>query len=220
MACEDQSLRLRRPLRESGPLGKLLLLRAGNTMDRFCRAFVGTRSYPGPDFKWPTFRPLGQSDETFRYPAGTTLVDTSDGHFSDIDNDGKLDRLVTYEISTGGLEEIVHGVLPQDASDDEARTLLEKMAFANDDVIRALRGDGYKIFAGDQTAFHSVNYVFLEAFRYEDTSWFHATLPVPVTAADIAKDPKTADTSTDVILKPAPEGGLQEICAFRQTPRL
>jgi hypothetical protein len=211
---------LRQPIHDSGPLGKLLLLRSADNRERFCRAYVTARNYSGSGVDWPSLRPIGPSVEVFGYPAEAMLIDTSEGHFTDLDNDGKLDRIVTSELHSGGDDRILLGVLPQDAPDDVAYTMLSKITFAGNDEIRALRGDGYKIFAGDQTAFHSVSSVFLEAFRYQDASWLHAALAPSLTAAEIAIDPKSADTSTDLILKPTPEGGLQEICAFRQTPRL
>lgn len=217
--CVDQSQRLRNPSRRTGPLGKLLLMRHASNTKEFCRAFVGVSSYLSSATYWPTLRPLGNR-EIFTYPDGAMTIDPSDGNFIDIDNDFRPDRIVRYELHSGGVDEIVLGVLPQGAADDDADTLKYKLAFADGDRIRALRIEGYTIFAGDQTAFRSVGSVYLELFRYEDASWLHATLPPGLTAESFAIDPKTAETSTDLILRPMPDGTLQEICAFRQTPQL
>jgi hypothetical protein len=66
-----------------------------------------------------------------------------------------------------------------------------------------------RVFAGDQTALEEARYTTLTLFQADGQTFMHARWAI-----------RRADLPDDLILKPNPTGGLDEICAWKAIPAL
>lgn len=218
VACIDRSEFLQ-PRRDN-PLkpGEMSLVRAAPGTDGFCRSLLRVETRPASEIagdsrvwqRWPTFQRDGievllEADD--RRPDRPRLLD--------LDNSGRMSRAVASrpELGVGpGTAKTVWSLLPADASDAEAeeRAALLDRAWDGDAVAR-LRSSGITIFAGDQTALDGVIGVHLTPFRREGVTWM---------LAERLWTPTDRNELTGIVLRPSPDGAMQELCAFRSTPPL
>jgi hypothetical protein len=149
-----------------------------------------------PPHNWPTFVPTEPRNAVV-IPSENSL---NTEHF-DIDNDGRVDT----PSKVTGENQYFDGtfwMLPptgrqptQQQIEDTSRAVMEQRASGP-------RLAGWRIYSGDQTGFHEPRYTRLTPFTLDGQTYFEATWAVSWA------DPRV------LLLRPTPEGLLDQICAF------
>jgi len=85
-------------------------------------------------------------------------------------------------------------------------SLQENLNNLGEEQADELRKSGIHVFAGDQTAYGRIGGIHVVPFIRNGTTWMHAS---PIVAFG------ASDRPSDIILRPTPEGTLDEICAFK-----
>lgn len=214
VACVDRSDLLRpRPANPDRP-GEIRLLRAAYGAEHFCRGLISLEpQLPGGSHRWRTW-------PTFQRDGIETLLGPDPGpdarpRLLDLDNSGRLSRAVSSRPENGGgpgADKTVWSPMPFDATEAEVeeRAAALDIAWGEEEITR-LRGSGVSVFGGDQTAFRSFYGVHLRPFRREGVTWM---------LAEVRGFPEDREAPTGIVLRPFPDGGMEEVCAFRATPPL
>ncbi|QGZ97049.1 hypothetical protein [Terricaulis silvestris] len=208
--CTNASQRLAglEPDRSRGAPGTLHLERSAPGEEGFCRALVvpAARLFSSPLDAWPAFVSSLPAEmivdrEDARYRLRDKLL--ADGF--DLDNDGVHDRPVLIE-SEGNYIDAAYWALPPRPVRE--RRIMRADAHDFTDNVDTLRAEGWRVFAGDQTTYGEIRYVTLTPiFRFGDT-YFHARWAVP------------NQPLSDLVMRPGPDGGMDEVCVFTVVPAL
>ena len=213
-ACEDVSARLTKPLPETADAGTLKLLRFAPGSQDFCTGLVkelppDDASAPGLGANWParvSWPPVAVRGETYWEMDHGGVEDQT----IDLDNDGTVDRAIPIQDTNGYFDGLFWLLAPPGKTADEIDTIAGKLRENPETKTFAeVRRAGFRVFAGDQTALEEARYTTLALFRADGQTFMHARWVI-----------RRADLPDDLILKPNPAGGLDEICAWKAIPAL
>lgn len=194
--CADLSARLRKPVRDRFPDGQFLTSYVAPGMRAFCASMIHGPKLTGEDFDWPV-----QSAE----PADALVVKAS---VYDLTNDGRPDRVYVAEDFHPGFDGNRLLVAPANATRGSTAATVAKLKEGDPDLV-AMRAKGFKIFAGDQTAYRDKGNVRFTPFRRQGTTWLYGVW-----------NTGSLDKPDSVITQPMPDGTQKPICTYWKTPNL
>lgn len=174
---------------------------------RLCRSFVRVeRPAVGetPFEAWPTY-PRGDR----AHVAG----DNWDGAWNqrperfDLNNDGRVDWPVEASGFGGRGSNFAFWALPPHEIDDAQRArVASELSFGdNEPLVARLRAEGWTVYTGAATRFAAVDWVFLNVLLRGAETYLLA---------------EQRGSSTQVLLRPAPDGRLREVCVYKRAPDL
>lgn len=199
--CTDASARLPGTAGATAPTRlRLRVLDASAQYRTLCSTLLQPSPFNyTPPHPWPAFVPL-EPNEIIRIP---DELGVSEDRF-DLDNDGTVDTPIRIEGESNVFDGQFWALPPPGQSpsqaDVNAMTLSVEAGSGNQ-----ARGAGWRIYAGDQTAFDDVNYVRLEPLAYGGRTFLVAT-------------PRARRVRGGALVAPHSDGTLETVCRYEVAP--
>jgi hypothetical protein len=207
--CTDAPQRLAglEPEPQRGAPGALFLERSAPGEEGFCRALVvpALPRYSSPQDAWPAFVSSQPAEMIVDRFARYNIYDQMRADGFDLDNDGVRDHPVSIENQDNYIDAVFWALPPQPV---QQRLLMRREAHDFTDNVQHLRAEGWRIYAGDQTAFAEIRYVTLTPIFRFGATYLHARWAIP------------GRPFSDLVMRPRADGGMDEICAFSIVPAL